>query len=74
MPGEFQDKSTWNSIFIHLHLFRSIAEAGADFITSHLRLEDISCYWNSLLRSYTALLDYTVAKDPALMEVKPRVP
>jgi len=55
-------------------IVRSIAETGADFISSHLRLEDISCYWSSLLRSYTALLDYTVAKDPTLMEVKPRVP
>merc|ERR1712130_207838 len=53
---------------------RSIAEAGADFITSHLRQEDISCYWSSLLNSYTALLDYTVVKDPNLIKVKPRVP
>ena len=61
-------------MFSNLHFFRSIAEAGADFISSHLRLEDISCFWRSLLRSYTALLDYTVAKDPTLVKVKPRVP
>ena len=79
---ENQDISRWTSrqkclmiwIFGNLHIFRSIAEAGADFITSHLRLEDISCYWSSLLHSYTALLDYTVVKDPTLVKVKPRVP
>jgi len=51
---------------------RDIADAGADFITSHLRLEDVFCYWKSLLLSYTALLDYTVVRDPSLSEVKPR--
>ena len=54
------------------YVVRDIADAGADFITSHLRLEDVFCYWKSLLLSYTALLDYTVARDPSLSEVKPR--
>ena len=57
---------------IQKYLVRDIADAGADFITSHLRLEDVFCYWKSLLLSYTALLDYTVVRDPSLSEVKPR--
>ena len=48
---------------------RSIAEAGAEFVTSHLSLGDVSCYWKNLLDSYTGLLDYTVTRDLELVEV-----
>lgn len=53
----------------HQGLARSIAEAGADFITSHLALEDVSCYWRNLLESYTGLLNYTITRDQELVEV-----
>jgi len=43
-----------------------IAEAGADFIDKHLRMEDVLCYWRKLLESYTKLLTYKVVRDPTL--------
>ena len=43
-----------------------IAEAGADFIDKHLRMEDVLCYWRKLLESYTNLLTYKVVRDPTL--------
>ena len=43
-----------------------IAEAGADFIDQHLRMEDVLCYWRKLLESYTKLLTYKVVRDPTL--------
>ena len=33
-----------------------IAERGARFIEDHLRLSDVSCYWDKLLRSYSKLI------------------
>ncbi|XP_042197681.1 protein O-glucosyltransferase 1 isoform X1 [Callorhinchus milii] len=36
----------------------SIAERGQRFITDHLRMEDVSCYWELLLTEYSRLLTY----------------
>ena len=47
-----------------------IAEKGAKFIEDHLRLSDVSCYWDKLLRSYSELIKYKVTRDPRLNIVK----
>lgn len=31
---------------------------GQRFIEDHLRMEDVSCYWETLLTDYSKLLDY----------------
>lgn len=32
---------------------------GQDFIVDHLRMQDVSCYWERLLAEYGRLLTYT---------------
>lgn len=53
----------------HQDLARNIADAGADFITAHLTMDDVSCYWKTLLSKYTKLLSYTVTRDTSLVEI-----
>lgn len=53
----------------HQPLARSIAEAGAELITHHLRQSDVLCYWRRLLAAYTDLLTFPVTRDPALKEI-----
>jgi len=53
----------------HQDIAKSIADAGANFIDEHLKMEDVTCYWDKLVRSYTKLLVYTVEKDPTLIKI-----
>jgi len=53
----------------HQDLARNIAEAGANFISTHLTMEDVSCYWKTLLSKYTKLLSYPVTRDHNLIEI-----
>ena len=55
----------------HPKISKTIAEAGAEFIEEHLTMDDVTCYWDKLLRGYTSLLQYQVEKDPKLILVKP---
>lgn len=55
----------------HPKISKKIAEAGAEFIEEHLTMDDVTCYWDKLLRGYTSLLQYQVDKDPKLILVKP---
>lgn len=55
----------------HQDLARGIAEAGATFVEEHLKMEDVTCYWDKLLRAYTKLLHYKVEMDPALILIGP---
>jgi len=55
----------------HQELAKGIAEAGNKFVEEHLKMEDVLCYWDKLLRSYTSLLNYTVEKDPTLILIGP---
>ncbi|XP_073820470.1 O-glucosyltransferase rumi-like [Musca autumnalis] len=52
------------------NLAKDIAEAGYDFIWRHLRMEDVECYWRSLMLNYAKLLKYQVVEDKSLIEVK----
>ncbi|KAM3933085.1 protein O-glucosyltransferase 1 isoform 1-T1 [Leptodactylus fuscus] len=48
---------------------RRIAERGQQFIVQHLRMEDVSKYWRTLLTQYADLLTYKVKKQKAYLEV-----
>jgi protein glucosyltransferase len=37
---------------------KEIAKRGRDFIMDHLKMEDISCYWEELIKEYTNLLKF----------------
>ncbi|XP_030059752.1 protein O-glucosyltransferase 1 [Microcaecilia unicolor] len=39
-----------------------IAERGRQFITDHLQMEDVSCFWETLLKEYAKLLTYKVKR------------
>lgn len=55
----------------HQDLARGIADAGAKFVEEQLRMEDVTCYWDKLVRAYTKLLLYEVEKDPTLIKIGP---
>lgn len=48
---------------------RAIAERGYEFIWSHLRMEDVQCYWRRLLKRYAELLRYKVVRDKSLVRI-----
>ncbi|KAJ1111933.1 hypothetical protein NDU88_000205 [Pleurodeles waltl] len=50
---------------------REISERGRQFIFDHLRMEDVSCYWESLLKEYSKLLKYKVKRKKSYMELDP---
>ena len=53
----------------HQDLARGIAEAGAKFVEEQLKMEDVTCYWDKLIRTYTKLLKYKVEKAPTLIKI-----
>ena len=55
----------------HQDLARGIAENGAKFVEEQLRMEDVTCYWDKLVRAYTKLLQYKVEWDPSLILIGP---
>ncbi|XP_075703373.1 protein O-glucosyltransferase 1 [Rhinoderma darwinii] len=48
---------------------RRIAERGRQFVSEHLRMEDVSNYWRSLLTRYSPLLTYRVQQEKGFQEV-----
>jgi len=55
----------------HQDLAKGIADAGTKFVKDHLRMEDVTCYWDKLIRAYTKLLQYQVERDPTLILIGP---
>jgi protein glucosyltransferase len=47
---------------------REIAERGHDLIFNHLKMKDVSCYWEKLLKSYAKLLQFKPEHDKSLIE------
>jgi len=54
----------------HDDLAKSIAERGYEFIWNHLRINDVDCYWEKLLKRYSKLLNYTVSIEDDLFPIK----
>lgn len=50
---------------------RQVSERGQQFISDHLRMEDVSCYWESLLKEYAKLLKYKVKRKTSYVELAP---
>ncbi|XP_069491806.1 protein O-glucosyltransferase 1 [Ambystoma mexicanum] len=48
---------------------QQISERGRLFITDHLRMEDVSCYWESLLKEYAKLLNYKLKRKKNYREL-----
>ncbi|VDM39040.1 unnamed protein product [Toxocara canis] len=46
----------------HDHLMRRIGSRGRAFVESHLRMEDVLCYWRRLLTEYSQLLTYRIRR------------
>lgn len=42
---------------------------GRDFIKSHLRMDDVICYWKKLLTRYSLLLKWRTVRDKSLIDV-----
>ncbi|KAK6175502.1 hypothetical protein SNE40_013955 [Patella caerulea] len=49
---------------------KKIATRGRQFIWDHLKMEDISCYWKKLLKSYAKLLKFKPQRDSSLKQIK----
>lgn len=54
----------------HQDLAKDIAETGAKFVEEQLKMEDVLCYWEKLIKSYSKLLQYKVERDPALILIQ----
>ncbi|KAI8130355.1 O-glucosyltransferase rumi [Lucilia cuprina] len=54
----------------HDDLAREIANNGFEFISQHLRMQDVECYWRRLLKNYAKILKYKVEEDNSLIEIK----
>ncbi|KAI0213689.1 Protein O-glucosyltransferase 1 [Lamellibrachia satsuma] len=50
---------------------RKIAERGRRFIWEHLRMEDISCYWEKLLKRYAKLMKWKPVLNKQLNVINP---
>ncbi|KAG9348801.1 hypothetical protein JZ751_029118 [Albula glossodonta] len=48
---------------------QEVAKRGQDFILEHLRMEDVSCYWEKLLTEFSRLLKYQPKKRPNYNQV-----
>ncbi|XP_046410038.1 O-glucosyltransferase rumi homolog [Neodiprion fabricii] len=47
-----------------------IADQGRNFVWNHLRMEDVTCFWKSLLKRYVKLLTYKPVLDKRLIEIE----
>lgn len=45
---------------------------GEEFITDHLRMEDVECYWEKLLKKYSKLLKFTPTKNKSFKQITPK--
>eukprot|EP00066_Takifugu_rubripes_P003722 XP_003966517.2 PREDICTED: protein O-glucosyltransferase 1 [Takifugu rubripes] len=50
-------------------LAQEIATRGKEFIINHLRMQDVSCYWEKLLTEYSRLLTYKPKRSKNYNEV-----
>ncbi|XP_037805322.1 O-glucosyltransferase rumi homolog [Lucilia sericata] len=57
----------------HDDLAREIANNGFEFISQHLRMQDVECYWRRLLKNYAKILKYKVEEDNSLIEIKEKI-
>uniref|UniRef100_A0A8V0XQC3 Protein O-glucosyltransferase 1 n=1 Tax=Gallus gallus TaxID=9031 RepID=A0A8V0XQC3_CHICK len=51
------------------NIAQEIAERGRQFITEHLQMEDVSCYWEHLLSEYSQTLTYKVKRRKNYNEI-----
>uniref|UniRef100_A0A670HL34 Protein O-glucosyltransferase 1 n=1 Tax=Podarcis muralis TaxID=64176 RepID=A0A670HL34_PODMU len=51
---------------------QEISKRGRQFIMDHLRMEDISCYWERLLTEYSKTLTYKVKRKSHYSEISSR--
>lgn len=57
-------------VMTHDDLAREIAENGFEMIWNNLRMKDVKCYWEKLMKSYAKLLDFEPQLDEGLQEIK----
>lgn len=43
---------------------------GRDFIMDHLKMDDVTCYWEKLLTRYASLMNYKVKRNKSLIEIE----
>ncbi|EGW13243.1 KTEL motif-containing protein 1 [Cricetulus griseus] len=52
---------------------QEIAKRGSQFIINHLHMNDITCYWESLLTEYSKFLSYNVTRRKDYDQIIPRL-
>ncbi|KAL0267206.1 UNVERIFIED_CONTAM: hypothetical protein PYX00_009548 [Menopon gallinae] len=50
-------------------LAREIAERGQKFVSEHLRMKEVKCYWRRLLKRYGKLIKYPIEFDNSLIRI-----
>lgn len=58
--------------FVQAHddIAKEISMNGFNMIWNNLKMKDVTCYWNKLLKKYASLLRYDVELDKDLIEIK----
>ncbi|GFS01941.1 protein O-glucosyltransferase 1 [Elysia marginata] len=51
-------------------VMEKIAKRGEKFITDHLRMEDVLCYWRKLLHEYAKLQKFTPKRNKSYQQIK----
>ncbi|XP_049807413.1 O-glucosyltransferase rumi homolog [Schistocerca nitens] len=51
-------------------LMKNIAERGHQFIVNNLRMKDVLCYWEALMKKYAKLLTFQPKRNKSLKEIK----
>uniref|UniRef100_A0A8C2NEY2 Glycosyl transferase CAP10 domain-containing protein n=2 Tax=Capra hircus TaxID=9925 RepID=A0A8C2NEY2_CAPHI len=52
---------------------QEIAERGSQFILNHLKMDDITCYWENLLTEYSKFLSYNVTRRKGYDQIVPKI-
>uniref|UniRef100_F1L8N4 CAP10 family protein CPIJ013394 n=1 Tax=Ascaris suum TaxID=6253 RepID=F1L8N4_ASCSU len=57
--------------FAHEHddIMHRIGTRGRAFVESHLRMEDVLCYWRQLLTQYSRLITYRIRRVPSFKRI-----
>ncbi|CAL8406791.1 unnamed protein product [Arctogadus glacialis] len=56
----------------HDAIAQDIALRGRQFILEHLKMEDVSCYWEQLLSQFGRLLQYRPQRNTSYAQISPR--
>ena len=71
-----QGKHSWAISIIKccaLNVLVNLVFRGSQFIMNHLRMDDVTCYWENLLTEYSKFLSYNVTRRKDYDQIIPKI-